>query len=587
MRRGWFLFSLAILLIVAAWLGVIPAGAQSISAPTAPPDSSTGQAIFAARCATCHGDTGLGDGPQAGEAINPPTPLGTAEYQLTAIPAEMYGVISGGRMEGGMPPFVAGNSDPLSDAEIWAVIAAAYSLGADTDTVSAGAASYSENCLSCHGEDGRGVPESDLTDLSYWSSLSNQMVLDRLPEVAEHTYDPLEAAAEAALIAYLRTFSYDYVDPALRFAPIPEVVVSGQVTNGTTGEPAPGGLTATVSIFSDFAIQEEYSTTVSAAGTYSLTLTDVMADWALISSVDFAGVNYTSGVTQASHSSPAIELPVNIYETTTDEAVLAIEQIHMVLGFVDNSLEIAELYSLSNNSLMVYVGADGEAETGTVTLGLPAGATNINWERGLGGGSSFLPAPEIVQQGAGWSDTVPVRPGRGSHTLLVRYQLPYDGELNLAHPVSYPVAQVSVAMPDAGVAVVEDGGWSFQGSLAVSGQQIVNYSGGAIPAGSSLRLTLEGDPTQVLGTSGNPILVRDNDLETIIGSVALFLALVGGGFLARSWQQIPLGAGDPDVDELLDAIADLDDAYEAGEIPDGRYRRQRERLKAALHEIWE
>ncbi|MCB0005655.1 MAG: c-type cytochrome [Anaerolineales bacterium] len=575
------------MLILAAWPGILPAGAQSIPAPTAPADSAIGQEIFSARCATCHGDTGLGDGPQASASINPPMPIGTADYLRTAVPAEMYGVISGGRMEAGMPPFVTGNSNPLSDAEIWAVIAAAYSYGTSTDTIATGAAAYEASCTSCHGEDGRGVPELDLTDLSYWSVNSNQTVLERLPAVAEHTYDALDAESEAALIDYLRTFSYDYFDPALRFTPIPEVVVSGQVTNGTTGDPAPGGLTATVSIFSNFAIQDEYTTTVSATGTYSLTLTDVMADWALISAVDYAGVNYTSGVTQASHTIPTVELPVNIYETTTDDTVLNIDQLHMVLAFVNDAIEVAELYSVSNNSLMVYVGQDGEPEAGTVILGLPAGATNISWERGLGGASSFLPAPEVVQQGAGWTDTVPVRPGRGSHTLLVRYQLPYDGELNLAHPVTYGVSNVSVAMPDAGVTIVEDGQWSFQGNLTVSGQQIANYSGGTVPAGSSLRLTLEGEPRQVVNSAGNALLVRDHNTEIIVGSIALVLTLVGGGFLARQWQQPTRHTGDADADELLDAIADLDDAYAAGEIPDGRYRRQRERLKAALRELWE
>ena len=587
MRRGWLLFSIAVFLILAAWPGMLPASAQSIPAPTAPADSATGQEIFNARCAICHGDTGGGDGPQASASINPPMPIGTADYLQTAVPAEMYGVISGGRMEAGMPPFVTGNSDPLSDAEIWAVIAAAYSFGTNTDNIAAGAAAYEASCTSCHDEDGRGVPELDLTDLSYWSVNSNRMVLERLPAVAEHTYEALEAATEAALIDYLRTFSYEFFDPALRFTPIPEVVVSGQVTNGTTGDSGPGGLTATVSIFSNFAIQDEYTTTVSATGTYSLTLTDVMADWAIISAVDYAGVNYTSGVTQASHTVPAVELPVNVYETTTDDTVLNIDQIHMVLGFVDNAVEVAELYSVSNNSLMVYVGANGEPEAGTVMLGLPAGATNIIWERGLGGGNSFLPAPEVVQRGAGWTDTVPVRPGRGSHALLVRYQLPYDGELNLAHPVSYGVSSVSVAMPDAGVTIVEDGQWSFQGNLTLSGQQIANYDGGTVPAGSSLRLTLEGEPRQVVNSAGNALLVRDNDTEIIVGTIALVLALVGGGFLARNWQRLPSHAGDPDVDELLDAIADLDDAYEAGEIPAARYHRQRERLKAALRELWE
>jgi hypothetical protein len=40
-------------------------------------------------------------------------------------------------------------------------------------------------------------------------------------------------------------------------------------------------------------------------------------------------------------------------------------------------------------------------------------------------------------------------------------------------------------------------------------------------------------------------------------------------------------------DELLDELADLDDAFEAGEINEADYHRERDEIKADLMAIWE
>ena len=581
MRRGWLLLIASVCLLVWA---VVDAGAQSAAVPTSPPDSGQGQAIYAERCAICHGDTGQGDGAQADAAVNPPAPIGSSDYLRTAVPAEMFAVIKSGRVEAGMPPFGPGNSTPLSDEEIWSLVAAAYSFGTDTETVTVGQANYETTCASCHGEDGRTLPNSDLTNLSYWNTLSNLAVAERIAAAESHTF-ALTEDEQWPLIDYARTFSYRFIDETARFAPVPEVFVSGQVNNGTTGELAAEGLIATISIFNQFTIQQEYTTTVDATGRYTATLTNIQPDWALVSSVEYQGVNYTSGVAQASQTETELDLPVDIFDTTTDKAVVAIEQIHVIVAFVNDNVEIAELYSFSNNSLTVFVGEDG-GPGGTIELGLPAGSQDIIWERGIGGGQSFLPAPEIIQAGDGWVDTVPVRPGRNSHVLLVRYRLPYDGAINLAHPISYDAGRLSLAMPDVGVVVVEDGLWQGRGSQQVAGQQVLNYAGAGLAAGSPLRLSLEGRPTQILDNAGNPILVRNESQEILFGGLALILTIVGGGLLIRRWQDAPAYTAQPDLEGLLEAVADLDDAFEAGEIPAGRYRRQRERLKAELRDLW-
>ena len=75
-----------------------------------------GLATYTTTCATCHGDTGLGDGP-AGLALNPP-PADLAVHVPLHTDNELYGFIADG-IEG--TPMVAQLGNLTSD-EIWHLV---------------------------------------------------------------------------------------------------------------------------------------------------------------------------------------------------------------------------------------------------------------------------------------------------------------------------------------------------------------------------------------------------------------------------------------------------------------------------------
>jgi hypothetical protein len=80
--------------------------------------------------------------------------------------------------------------------------------------------------------------------------------------------------------------------------------------------------------------------------------------------------------------------------------------------------------------------------------------------------------------------------------------------------------------------------------------------------------------------------VSDNVLELAIGfGVALLVAGIAA-VVIRRWRLD--SADEPlDRDELLQEIADLDDAYEAGEISEADYHLEREAILADLKAVWE
>src|SRR4030095_12858251 len=112
--------------------------------PTQIPSIENGAAIFAEKCAPCHGATGLGDGPQGIQLGVTVPAFGLPEIARPASPAQWYTTVTRGNMERFMPPFVS-----LSDQERWDVVAYAMMLHASEKEITTGKALFDANCTSC------------------------------------------------------------------------------------------------------------------------------------------------------------------------------------------------------------------------------------------------------------------------------------------------------------------------------------------------------------------------------------------------------------------------------------------------------
>ena len=103
--------------------GGIPAPYRTLHSPmpATPQNAQRGAAIYEAQCASCHGATGLGDGPGSEKLTPPPAQLG---WLAKVPPSRRDGFIYWSIAEGGtpigsgMPAF----KDKLKDSEIWAVV---------------------------------------------------------------------------------------------------------------------------------------------------------------------------------------------------------------------------------------------------------------------------------------------------------------------------------------------------------------------------------------------------------------------------------------------------------------------------------
>lgn len=517
MRQHHFLF--LALLCGFGWLmgGIItPVAAQD--EPVGPPapvpefvppegvetDPTAGAIIFEQRCARCHGDMGLGDGPMAAESILPPTAIGDPAYLRTADPAYMFSIIQNGNLEAGMPGFGEGNnSNPLSTADIWNVIAAVYTL----------------------------------------------------PNLNE----PLDTA-----------------------------VIRGQLTNATSGENV-GEVTVILQAFTPDAVEAiSLETTADAEGNYQFDLTRVPPNWIYRTVANYGELDFSSDFARLERDNPQAELPITIYETTSDPAVIRLAELDTVLEFVNEAARISELYTISNESEQVFVGPNGTAEDITLYFDVPEGASGVQFLRGGATANDFFPLDEQITTTAAneYGLTVPIPPGTAVARVLLQYELPFERGMTIARPIRYPLDGATMIVSNPGVSLSEGGAWTLNeaesGSLA---NGITLYQHPTVAAGETLAYTLSGFPTAVADSQGNQLIVRDEQTELIVGVVALLITAVGVFFVGYRWTQSTPSENEQDL--LIQTLVALDEAYAAQKIRKGSYERQRRQAKERLQTIWQ
>lgn len=604
------LFGFILLALVAGFFIRVSAGrAQEPVLPETPPDGLSGLELYTQRCANCHGPAGQGDGTLIIEmGGQPPKPFDET-YRHTAQPSAMFAQITNGNLQVGMPPFGPTSSNPIDETGRWNLVAAVYSLATSPEDIAAGETVYTAECAACHGDAGRGdgpdagddpVP-TDLTALDYWFNRSNETVFIALAPgaIAAHVYDLSEDDLWRA-VDYSRTFSYTYADPAELTRPIPAGIIAGTLSNGTTGERLAGTDVNLRAFTPDFTQTLVLTTTTDTSGNFRFDVTDVPSDWVFLANAGYDGLSFSSGAGQLTRDQTSLELPVTVYEQSTDASAIDIGQLHVVLQFVEDQLQVSELYIINNNQDAVFTGPTGNPAEGTIEVALPAGAENLSFSRSFGSMDNFLPANDFIQTERGWADTMALRPGAGALTLLVRYTLPYESGMSVAHPLFYDAATSTIILPDAGVEVTGEP-WLAQPSQQFGQDEtFLNYSRAGLAAGEAVGFQLQGRPRVVTNASGTVTVNRNPATDLLIGGAALLLAAGVGIVVWRSWRERQATAADWETDvetaaaapadtqdELLRAIARLDDEFEAGQIDESDYQARRADLKARLAAIWQ
>jgi hypothetical protein len=355
--------------------------------------------------------------------------------------------------------------------------------------------------------------------------------------------------------------------------------IVGTLVNGTAGASSPAHQPLTLYALTQDGSSILFTRTITsdADGQFVFDQLDPSPTTLYAIQTQYLKAYYTSDALTFAHGGVTLTAPITVYETTTDAAGVSVEQMHMFFDFAPGSTTVGQLFIVSNSGDRAYIGADGIS----LHLPLPPGATNVHFQDGELGGR-YQSTPD------GFADTEAVAPGVGTAQILVSCDLPYDGKkLDVNLPTAYPVKSVNVLVPDPGPKLTSSQ-LTFAGSRQTQVGNMQNYVGGNLAAGANLALQISGAANTT--TTGRIPSGSTSPPWILIASAALLLA--AAGIVAFVWLRQQREAAeeqgqDPAAqrEELLDAIAELDDDFEAGRVAEVDYRQQRTELKAELVEL--
>ena len=599
-----------------------PAPTMSPLFPVQVPDLASGAAIFATECAPCHGAKGLGDGVMAAQLQKPPAALGKLENARAAAPANWYTAVTQGNMQSFMPPF----NSKLSDQQRWDVVAYSLSFGTSPDEITKGKTVYEANCVQCHGPDGKANPSIDLTDQSVMAKLTQNDIagfvnkgIGTMPAMGGAIVD----ADVYAVAAYVRTFTFPaagqlaaslptstpvaaVATPAPGETPLAPATpvkalgsISGKVTNGSGGA-IPADLKAVLHTFDHDTATQQFSETatqevpVAADGAYLFANLSMAQNRAYYVAVDYSGTTYESDpAIPQQDGKTSYDLPVTIYDTTSDTSGLAAQQVHIILDYSKpDVVQVIEFFIITNPGTKTIVPAEKGGPV--IKVSLPKGYANLKFEQGAIG-------DRYLKTDDGFADTGSVAPGAQKYQIVFAFDLPlpkpglFGGQkLEFAQPLSLKANAVSVLVPE-GVTITSStfspGGSQDMGN----GTSYQVYNAVGLEPGKSLEIVASGAP-KTAGQAATST-TGTNTMQSIIigvGALGVVLILTGAWLFWRDRKR----AGEPnddeldedgdepddedDTDEILDSIVALDDQFKTGNISEEAYKERRAELKAKL-----
>ena len=366
--------------------------------------------------------------------------------------------------------------------------------------------------------------------------------------------------------------------------------ITGRVVNGTSGEMSPAELEVVLHGISASGVANVTSVGTDEDGLFQFPDVEVDGELAYAVTANYGGVLYSTRL-NLPQSEEVVELMV--YETTNSIEHLRIDADVLLIkgpGTDGRELSAFEAIGLSNRGDRTFVPDLGQpAAMNFLRFSLPENAANVEV-------SSDLPGGRTINVGTGFALTAPVIPG--SHQVTATYWLPYEGNrLDLARSFPMGAETFRLLLAEAVGEVGDPGPLTSMSAVNVDGETYAAWGGVQMARGEKLKLRL-------INLRQPPLLNRLGDalgdgpylkigLPAAVGFVLACLVLYSLAF--RRPEQITLGGrpgtpavrearstGGPEGRSLVAVIAQLDDQFQSGELPQEDYQRRRQDLKSRL-----
>ncbi len=370
--------------------------------------------------------------------------------------------------------------------------------------------------------------------------------------------------------------------------------LKGKVVNATANGSSVAEVEVTMTAYFGETERNKSTAKTDTEGNFQFTGLDTSSNYAYEVTTTYQKADYSAPRVSFSNSDDQKEVTLKVYDATGDEKVVKATAKHYVLNVGKGGIEVNEILVLNNASDKSYIGSRevGSDQRETSRYLPPSGAQNVNYGDGL---MSCC----VVKDGAGFVDTMAIQPGQDQKTYT--YKLPYEGtSLAFSSTLQQNVDKVQLLVPQGVRADVS--GLANHGSQVVQGTSYQLFSGDNLQAGTTFEVNLQGLPQ-----GGIP-----GGAAALIGiSFGILAALVAVFFLLRRRSEpaplpayshsnvapptpkrgaraaVSAAALNPTMlelekQDLLSAMANLDDWFEAGRINRKEYERLRAEKKERL-----
>jgi hypothetical protein len=392
------------------------------------------------------------------------------------------------------------------------------------------------------------------------------------------------------LLAVVLTLTIDLTGAGAVDAQEP-VTIQGRVVNGTQGATvAPGQAVFLHTFQQGDGVVSSVEATTDDAGRFRFDNVTPTGDIGYALTTDYAGMRYSKLIGPEDLAGPVEFL---VYETTQDLSVINVERQALVITGVNEQeqlIEAAEFVSLSNESdrtLLPDLSNVGQGRFSFLRFSLPRGATDFDIQANLVGG-------EVIPVGTGFGLTSPVVPG--NHNLSFSFKFPYQGETFSYQQNLLQGAEVFQVLVPQRLGQIQVARLESMPPLDVEGSVYRVWEGRDFAPGQGLLVELTNLPQPSLlarfgrlATSGS---FWHMAIPISLGAVLAVVLLYAGIRPTRLATTLGMVTGPthPNGDlvhreELVQAIASLDERFQLGWLPEDQYQAQRVQLKARLVEI--
>ena len=362
-----------------------------------------------------------------------------------------------------------------------------------------------------------------------------------------------------ALVAMLASAPISAATPAMG-------TINGLVENHTGGTRPAAGLAVKLTALVNGAEQEAKDATTDARGRFSFAVR-VDPQRSYVAKITYKGGEYESPAITFTPEQTLRQVHLRVYEPTNDPSVLKVNVHHIIVEPGEGAVQVAELLVFTNSTDRTYVGgqprADGKRET--LQFSLPAGAANLQYMQGLM--ECCLSVTDIRMV-----DTMDVEPGM--REIAYSYTLPVSRtSLSLTRRLDYPAERLEVFGNGAAQLAVSP--LARQDDVKTEQGVYARFSGASVAAGTDVKLTL----------SDLPVPRSSTRRAAIAAFAGMITAALVYPFLRRARRPVDRTGPTQTREELIRAVAALDDRFEAGEIPEDEYGARRARLMDQIREL--